>query len=367
MKPMILTPDNLHHYLLENGLLELRSLVDGSYTASQSRTRNTTFSVTCREGKNLFIKQLTSFDPQNTYILQKDATCLWLIKHEPAFAALSAFVPDYFGYDTANQVLITEFLPEARNMETFFRMEDADIRNYMDTFAQILASFHFPLTKTLKELPSMRFFQKQLPWALTFGMPDSSQQSGNSPVINMVLGNPDYKAMLRDARQLYEFKTLIHGDIKWMNFLISGKGNDEIIRLIDWEIADIGDPLWDVGGLFMSVIMLHVTDSPYQNKKSEKLPTDRLFEAMEPCWPAISRFWNAYIALNPTGIGDPAAALNKALHFAGARLIQTAVEFNMHSAQLNPNTDRILQACVNLFMHRPVIIQKTLGTAPVNI
>lgn len=358
---MILTLDNLHHYLLENGTLEPESLIDGSYTAAQARTRNVTFNVTRRSGKNLFVKQLAMFDPQNTYILQKDATCLWLIKNEPAFKNLSAYVPDYFGYDTSNQVLITEFLPDARNLENFFRFENKQVNDYVDKIAPILASFHFPLDKKTSDLPSMRFFQKQLPWALSFGTPDSASQYGNSPVINQIVNNPDYKAMLRDARNMYTYTSLIHGDIKWMNFLVSGQTGEESIKLIDWEIADIGDPLWDVGGLFMSVIMLEAVENPYQ-KKEKQAASKTMAQLLEPCWPVMGRLWKAYCAECAFDFGKSDEAFSRALHFAGARLIQTAVEFNMHGTQVNPATDNILNACITLFTHRQHILDKALAT-----
>lgn len=53
---------------------------------------------------------------------------------------------------------------------------------------------------------------------------------------------------------------------------------------------------------------------------------------------------------------DELAAINKAIHYGGARLIQTAIEYNMQGSQLNPNATRLLQACVALFAHRDHIL-----------
>jgi len=352
---MILNLDNLHFYLLENGTLQSDTLVRGGYSASQARTRNTTFNVNCRDGKNLFIKQLVSFDGPNSYLLQKDATCLWLIKNETAFQKLSTYVPHYYGYDASNQVLITELLPEARNMEVFFRVEQADIIPYSGVFADILNSFHFPLSASLQNLPSMRFFQKQLPWVFNLGVPNTGSQPDGSPVMYTVTHNPDFQAMLKDARDRYEYTSLIHGDIKWMNFLITGKGPEEKIYLIDWEIADIGDPMWDVAGYFMSVLLMEIAESPYQPRDMSHFPTQDPIHALAPCWPRMQRFWQEYTRRQAAYLPDPAASLDKALHFAGARLIQTAIEYNMHSNQMNPNANRMLQTCIALFAHRNYI------------
>jgi len=362
---MILSLDNLHFYLLENGTLDAKSIIDGSYTAVQSKTRNITFNVTCKAGKNLFIKQLAQFDQQNNYILQKDATCLWLIKNEPSFAELSKYVPDYFGYDAENQVLITEFLPESRNMEIFLRLENGNLSSFTNALCKILSALHIPLTDALLNLPSMRFFQKQIPWAMNLGAPNTGQQPGGSPVMQTVLNNPDFQAMLRDARSKYEFTSLIHGDIKWMNFLVHGQQAQEKLSLIDWEIADIGDPMWDVAGIFMSILMMEVAESPYQPKDMSHFPMNEPIKALEPCWPLMQQFWQQYIALNNKYINNTTQSLEKALHFTGARLIQTAVEYNMHSTELNANANRLLLACIALFEHRSFILSQLQTTNPI--
>lgn len=354
---MILTLDNLHIYLLEKGCLSNQSIVQGGYTATQSRTRNTTFNVTRKDGQDLFVKQLTMFDHANTYILQKDATCLWLIKNEAAFSKLSKYVPDYIGYDADHQVLITEFLSDARNLEMFFRVEGGNTINYMEEIAEILASYHFPLDDELQNLPSMRFFSRQVPWAMNTGVANRGTAPTHSPVSKAVASSPDFQKMLQDARDLYEYKTLIHGDIKWMNFLAHGEPGKEQIKLIDWEIADIGDPLWDVGGIVMSLVTMAAAESPYQKKDMSQFPAHNPAQALEECWPVFGRFWRKYWSLVKDQYSDEQAALNKAIHFGGARLIQTAIEFNMAESQLNANSSRLLQSCIALFSHRPQILQ----------
>src|ERR1700744_765446 len=114
---MRLTIKNIHYYLLDKGFIDMESLVNGGYMVSQSQTRNAIFKIARRNAKNLFVKQLISFDANNTYVLQKDATCLWLIKNNDAFKKLSAYVPDYFGFDAEKQVLVTECVPDSISME----------------------------------------------------------------------------------------------------------------------------------------------------------------------------------------------------------------------------------------------------------
>jgi len=110
---------------MEKGLLKAKSVVDGDFLVTQSRNRNAIFRIHIKNDKSLFVKQLVNFDPQNTYFLQKDATCLWLIKNEKAFSQLAQYVPEYYGYDPEKQVLIVEYLPNAKNMEEVFQAKGA--------------------------------------------------------------------------------------------------------------------------------------------------------------------------------------------------------------------------------------------------
>ena len=44
-------------------------------------------------------------------------------------------------------------------------------------------------------------------------------------------------------------ETFIHNDVKWDNFLVYARAGSRRLtqmKIIDWELANFGDPAWDV-------------------------------------------------------------------------------------------------------------------------
>jgi hypothetical protein len=80
-------------------------------------------------------------------------------------------------------------------------------------------------------------------------------------------------------------------------------------------------------------------------------------ERLEVCWPLIVDFWKQYAKTSSYHFQNSTEAFNKALHFAGARLIQTAVEFNMNSTEMYPMTEDVLSACITLFTNKQRVLE----------
>ncbi len=362
---MRITQNNIHLFLLEKGILDAKSMVDGDYSLTSSQTRNIIYKITRQHHKSLFVKQLNSFDTNNTYVLQKDATCLWLIKNDPSYANLSQHVPEYFGFDPEKQVLITEFIADAANMEDYSRAQQGVWKEaILEKLSTILATYHFPMSRELRNSRSVQFFPRQIPWIMYVGEPSTSHQNqqvaalGQNPVVDAVKGNEEFIKVLKGAKDYWVRSSLIHGDIKGMNFLIRHQDKEEELKIIDWEIADIGDPIWDVAGIFAGIITNHlIYSSKYASAAFTPVPGINI-QDLEPIWKSIDFFWQGYAEKVADQFDAEVISLEKALKYTGVRLIQTAIEYNMMMPTLQPNAIKILQASYALLKNIPSTLSK---------
>jgi hypothetical protein len=367
-----LTLPDLHLYLLDKGFLETASLLRGDYLATQMQTRNLIFRVTRREAPSLFVKQLISFDSNNTYVLQKDATCLWLIKNHPAFARLAAYVPGYFGFDAEKQVLVTEYLADAHNLEDYVRLHGGQLPPALaDELVNLLASYHFPLDGAVLSSRSVQFFPQQPPWVLTLAEPEPGMQQAllttsqaPNPALTAVQSSPDFKAALAALRAEWTRTSLIHGDLKWVNLLrqATPEGGEQL-RIIDWEIADIGDPLWDVAGVWQGFITNIIFYDPVVGAATFGLVPGVGLPELQAAWPLMDRFWQQYLERTGADPANAAPQLEKTLRYTAARLVQTAIEQNMAWPTLQPGATKLLQASYALWQGLPTVLSHFATTA----
>lgn len=116
------------------------------------------------------------------------------------------------------------------------------------------------------------------------------------------------------ARREWKTVCLVHGDMRWSNLLASGNHGDGSVKLIDWELACVGDPAWDLGGLLSEVVA----------SASVTVPLEPSLEHLGPrCRPLLGGYRDA---LQPEAAGW-SALLERSIRLAGIRLVQTVIEY----------------------------------------
>src|SRR3954470_23071325 len=87
---MILSKSNVVHYLVEQCLVPLDSMVDGDLMVADAARRNRNFKVIRRKGQGYFVKQIQTWDPQTVAALGTEAACYRLARSAPDCAARRA-------------------------------------------------------------------------------------------------------------------------------------------------------------------------------------------------------------------------------------------------------------------------------------
>jgi aminoglycoside phosphotransferase (APT) family kinase protein len=147
------------------------------------------------------------------------------------------------------------------------------------------------------------------PWGLRVFDGDAPADVWATPSLALLLasvaGDRAVVAALREARSRWRRMCLVHGDLKHDNVLVCGAGAARPVVVVDWEMARIGDPAWDLAALAVRLPMAASSDDPWS----------------EPVCAGVARLLGAYAAAS----GLPAAALaRRMVLFAGAWLLMSA-------------------------------------------
>lgn len=369
---MRLTLHNLAHFLVDKGFLHPEYLVNGHYKVIQRQSRNSIFEVFLEElPSGLFIKQLLSMDPQNAYLMQKDATVHCLIQQTDILAQMRPYIPQYYGYEPHNQVFVTEFFPDATSIHELIPKRKSIDQDELTQMAVILATLHQDLEKAIETSPELHFFNRQAPWIMLFADPDHPQVKSSEqtlgPVTRLIRQQPELIGLLEELRCQWKGNYLVHGDIKLINFIRVASNHQQPLKLIDWEIADLGDPLWDVAGLLQSLITLWIF-AQNQNPMLQNQPQPGMeFLTWERVLSACQLFWQTYLnaraQFNPDPMLSHASEQEKLIRFTAARMLQTACESNITQSQIQPQSNRIIQMASQMIAMPQTWVNQILGAS----
>lgn len=363
---MILTPANIAHYLLGRGLITYESVVDGDFKVIERSLRNRNFMVLRDNSPGLFLKQVKTWDQQAIITLQYEATTYQLSQTDEEFAPLVPLMPRFHAYDKDRHILIVEMLKGGENLADYH----ARIGKFpVDIAAQVgklLGQFHRDISNTIKGSAKGALFQKRMPWILQLHQlsPNFLEpiSAANSEVINIVKSFPEFHDMLNGLQSQYEFDCLIHGDIKWENCVLYKNGDDEPrLKIVDWELADIGDACWDAGAVFQAYITCWIMSIPLVAGVPPSQLMDQAKYPIDDMQPAIKAFWQAYTETLEADTRRQRELLKKSVRCGAARMIQTVYEHMSPSPQITPNAICLLQVSLNILERPEDAITDLLG------
>jgi serine/threonine protein kinase len=348
---MLLTEYNICHYLMEKGMLELKTLIAGKFTARRNDSRNNNFIINKEfEENKYFIKQVKANDLEKIETLRTEAGCYQLANADAHYKVLKDFLPAFHYYDPLNNVLVIEQVKDALSMHDFYFQFGSFENNLPQLLADTLASYHTVVNRQMQSFPH---FRQLKPWVFTLvtappAWPAGPQPSVEHQILQLIFKNAEFVQLLRQLETEWQPGTLIHNDVKFNNFLLnydykSKKINS--IKLIDWELADMGDPLWDVAAIMQNYLALWLlTDVPELPGMQPAFKKINL-EEVQPC---INAFWKRYTQQLKFDPAQQRQFLVKAIKFAALKLIHFCFELAPGSATLQPGGVKMLQMSFNI-------------------
>ncbi len=362
---MFLTDKNILHYLLARGLVTPSAAVDGDVQIIQGERRHRHFRIERQHGPGLFVKQVKQWDPATQACLEREAACYRLAAGDDGFAALREWVPAFRDWDPARRVLSVELFAGAKNFTQYHGQEGTAPAEIAGEVGTMLGQWHREIRLEPGDPRLGHLFEGRVPWILVLHRNPAQgfhpQGHGAHYVADTLRRDPTLSQAMEELARRYRPTCLIHGDVKWDNLLVTGDGDGNGVRIVDWEIADVGDPLWDVAGVFQSYLVFWLLSMPLTSGVAPAQIEQQANFPLPEIQPAFRAFWDAYLEARDLAGGDAEAALTTALRYTAARMTQTTYEAGVTYGQAIPQLRYMMQLAQNTLLKTDDAVHDLLG------
>lgn len=345
---MIITSRNLLRHLLARGLVSPNSVVDGDLIVVDASGRNRNFKVLRKNNPSFFVKQIRNWNPQAAAMLQCEAACYWLARNDPDFSALEPLIPELYDFDQERQVLTTAFISNGEDLWEHLRRTGEISIAVAGELGRCLGKFHRESDNRLLNSAHCSVFPKQIPWILSSERRNSHPFKELSPATSRLFEHVDEStelpAALDQLRSEWHISTLMHGDMRLENLILihATNGASFSIKIVDWELADLGDPCWDVGSIIQAFLAAHIISIP-PLERPLTLNELLLHPSLMNLPSAIRSFWQSYA--NELRDPDETSYLlfQRCVRYGAARMVQSAYEYMQFTPDLSRNALHLVE------------------------
>jgi hypothetical protein len=337
---LLLTGFNVVHYLLSRGYLTYGQILDEEVTLHPIASRNNCFVVNRDLQHALFLKQPWNQFGGRPSTLEREATCYWLANNDDDFSPLKTFLPAFHSYDQYNHILIVDYIAHSQSLESLFQRAGSVPLAIARSHARLLSRFHGPVYRDIQDKPSLDLFPGLIPSPLRlFGRQLyslSPESAAGVEVVSRLKREKSLADEIDSLAQQWQAISLIHGDIKSSNCLVPDGlpvTEDIEIRLLDWELADVGDPMWDAAAIVASYLLVWLR---LENATVDHAGLPGMAEFSLPEWIAdpIKTFWQSYASLAALDQSQERAMISLVGKYAALHLLYRFYNAQTPSAYL---------------------------------
>lgn len=334
---MYLTPTSLIPYLIGRGLVGSESVVRGDLQIAELERNNRCFKVISRHGPSYFVKQVRLLDESTTAGLRREAMVYRLAASNPQFQPLCDLLPRFVAFDERRHAVIVEFLPNSENAHQFHNRAGSYPVEIGRLLGASLGAVHSELGRQFAAQISDAVFQRRPPWILSFhrDQGDGQLSPANQQLLKLLQGDSEMQQILDRLLTQWQFDGLMHRDLKWNNILLVPVESNTLdalsLRIIDWELSDLGDCCWDTGMMLQNWWSFQALAAPAGSPIEAEEFVNHDSCGLGAVHSAVREFWSAWISSVDIPARSDSRVVEKCVLYAAARLLQTAYEM-LHPA-----------------------------------
>ena len=336
-------------------------MVLGHLRVEEVPGRNRNFRVRVTPGAGLFLKQAPPEEPDANRLAVEAQLYRIAASRPPSFPAGSA-MPVLVRWNPSQAILITELLENRPESPPGADEPWSSIpRGLGPALAAALRATHQVLPRPPGN-PNL-LLAERAPWVLEIGRPAPSHLASltgaHLELLQVIQRDPAVQRHLDQLAASWAPVSLIHGDIKWANVLTPPGGGAEL-RLVDWETAQWGDPLWDLAGAMHSYLADILVDIGIASDRGRNEAATAFAGALPVIQGEIKSLWATYWS----DATPDQATIERVVQLTAARLLQSGYEWCQGEDQIPRHAVAASQLSFNL-LNRPAEGAATvLGLAP---
>jgi Phosphotransferase enzyme family len=366
----MLSLDAAAPYLLARNLIDPEWIIGGSLTIRAAARRNGNLLIEGPDGAGLFIKLPGDHASSSRGTLGAEAAFYQFCQAEPAAARVAAILPELVDHDAEGPLLALRLLSDMVTLSTFLE-PGADHRSAIEAAGSVggaLATVHRTFRAAeLAQCPRLAWLSAAAPWVMALHRPTPQLLSilspANADLIRMIQMEETCTRELDSLLGSWRADTVIHGDFRPSNVLVR-QGHAERpweIRIIDWEMVQLGDPAWDLAGALQAFVRSWVSSMPMTPELSidERAALAKFpFATVQ----ALSQsLWRGYQAMMEADQAENGPLLDRAVKLLGVRMMQAAYEISDELTALDPRAVIMLQLGSNVLEQPELAATQLLG------
>jgi Phosphotransferase enzyme family len=299
--------------------------------------KNFNLLINFADGKSLLVKQERSNLKGR---IKGEFWAAWEMKqfvtHFPQLGEkIQGFLPELLYFDPENSILIVNFLSDYSDLHRYYSNENQFPIEIASSIGNLLATIH---SQTFEQVEYQKFFDERLSNRFSYDAINIIDRfSRITPRIfqkvpleclrffELYQRFPSLSQAIEDLGESIAPSCLVHNDLKINNFLVEldwQRPGSQIIRLIDWERVNWGDPAFDLGCMLGSYLEIWLYGLKIGNNLSINESLQLATIPLETIQPSLFNLVKSYLLGFPAITVIRSDYLNRVIQFAGFSLIR---------------------------------------------
>ena len=365
---MLETHRDLVSYLISKGHLTPKDIVTGDLRVVDVSSRSRNAMVSRRIGTEYMVKQGYDFD----HVGQSREAQVYRHLAKRRDSHVSRYLPKMYAYEDDAHILILEKIPDAQTLTAYHTTASNAPILIGKAVGRALGSIHKDLNSGAQgEGLEPAEIGPVKPWVLSVHRPDvavlAALSNANVQLLHRLQESSALCSCLQTLNDAWRYECLIHQDLKWDNCVVQSRPStrtDAGLRFVDWELAGIGDPAWDVGTMVANYLAFWLLALPLSKHQSIDDVLESTPRPLASFQPAMRSFLSAYQASALISPSDYQPFLRRVVGYTAARLIQIAFEYLQSLVEMPAQALYFLQVGLNFAEHPQEALVHLVGLEP---